>query len=164
MTFNSQSMCVSSELKQLPNLIDLQRIAEVRQNVGIRCHFVISITIAGSQQDIEDQTVRKTKWLRLQLTPAVKRHVQRQSWPPSHHRHTTRPNIFWESARDHEGSYIDIFSPNRQCKQPRRQYPPQNTIPGRMVPLGAPYRRRYGTELHVLAAAFPPDENRKTSG
>jgi len=118
MTFNSQSMCVSSELKQLPNLIDLQRIAEVRQNVGIRCHFVISITIAGSQQDIEDQTVRKTKWLRLQLTPAVKRHVQRQSWPPSHSRHTTQ-HFFWICRRDHR-----VATWNFQPQQTMQATPP----------------------------------------
>ena len=75
--------------------------------------------------------------------------------------HATRPNIFLDLPQGPHGSYIDIFSPNRQCKQPRRQDPPQNTIPRRMVPLGAPSRRRGGTELHVLAAPFPREKIRE---
>ena len=68
--------------------------------------------------------------------------------------HTTRPNIFLDLPQGPQGGHIDIFGPKRQCKQPRRQDPPQNTIPRRMVSLGVPYRRRCGTELHVLAAPF----------
>ena len=68
------------------------------------------------------------------------------------------PTFLGESARGHTVGCIDIFSPNRQCKQICRQHPPQNTIPRRMVPLGVPYRRRCGTELHVLAAPFYRDK------
>ena len=49
MAFKNQSMCQAtwSDL-----LVDLQRIAGVRQNVGIRCHCR-SIAVAGSQQGRE---------------------------------------------------------------------------------------------------------------
>ena len=72
--------------------------------------------------------------------------------------HATRPNIFLDLPQGPQGGHIDIFSPNRECKQPRRQVPPQDTISRRMVPLGVPYRRRDGTELHVLAAPFYRDK------
>ena len=75
--------------------------------------------------------------------------------------HATRPNIFLDLPQGPQGGHIDIFSPNRQCKQPRRQVPPQDTISRRMVPLGVPYRRRDGTELHVLAAPFPREKIRE---
>ena len=125
-------------------------------------------TAAATAIDNNDSDVPSWRWRRngllccgcgIIIDIVSSRLCRRASGNP---RHTTQH--FLDLPQGPQGGHIDIFSPNRQCKQPCRQYPPQSTIARRMVPLGAPYRRRDGTELHVLAAAFPPDEIQKTSG
>ena len=140
---------MSSDLKQL-NLIDLQRnlgcSAECWHPAPMRHCY--STSVVGSQQDREANSKNDCAYL-------VRRHVQRQSWPPSHHRHVifydctcTRyymqqltphdPTFFWICRRDHKVATSIFSAPIDNVSSPAARFLHRTPYPVAWCPWVSP--------------------------